>query len=110
MKPTEKYYFSEINTSALNGRKYAQFIYMTKRVLSKLYNQFLQINIKTNYTSWLVWLSGLSAGLQTKVSQVRFPVRAHAWAVGQDPRRCCMIGNNPLIFLSLSLSPLLTYL
>ena len=32
---------------------------------------------------WLVWLSGLSAGLQTKRSLVRFPVRAHAWVVGQ---------------------------
>ena len=32
---------------------------------------------------WLVWLSGLSTGLQTKGSQVGFPVRAHAWVVGQ---------------------------
>ena len=28
--------------------------------------------------SWLVWLSGLSASLQTKGSQVQFPVRSHA--------------------------------
>ena len=34
---------------------------------------------------WLVWLSGLSAGLQTKGLLVRFPVRAHAWVVGQVP-------------------------
>ena len=34
---------------------------------------------------WLVWLSGLSAGLQTKGSPVRFPVRAHAWDAGQVP-------------------------
>ena len=27
---------------------------------------------------WLVWLSGLSTGLQTKASLVRFPVGAHA--------------------------------
>ena len=33
---------------------------------------------------WLVWLS-LSAGLRTKRSPVRFPVRAHAWAAGQVP-------------------------
>ena len=32
-----------------------------------------------------MWLSGLSAGLQTKGSWVRFPVRAHAWVVGQVP-------------------------
>ena len=32
---------------------------------------------------WLVWLSGLSAGLRTKGSLVRFPLRAHAWVVGQ---------------------------
>ena len=36
---------------------------------------------------WLVWLSGLSAGLGIKGSQVRFPVRAHAWAAGQVPNR-----------------------
>ena len=34
---------------------------------------------------WLVWLSGLSAGLQTKGSPVRFLVRAHAWVAGQVP-------------------------
>ena len=27
---------------------------------------------------WLVWLSGLGTGLQTKGLLVRFPVRAHA--------------------------------
>ena len=35
---------------------------------------------------WLVRLGGLRAGLLTKGMQVRFPVRAHAWVVGQDPR------------------------
>ena len=34
-----------------------------------------------------MWLSGLSAGLKTKGSHVRFPVRAHAWVVGQVPSR-----------------------
>ena len=34
---------------------------------------------------WLVWLSGLSAGLRTKGSPVWFPVRAHAWVAGQVP-------------------------
>ena len=34
---------------------------------------------------WLVWLRGLSAGLQTKRSLVQFPVRARAWVAGQAP-------------------------
>ena len=42
-------------------------------------------------------------------SLVQFPVRAHAWVVGQVPRRGHMRGNHTLMFLSLSfflLSPL----
>ena len=35
---------------------------------------------------WLVWLSGLSDGLQTKASWVWFPVRVHTRVVGQVPR------------------------
>ena len=38
---------------------------------------------------WLVWLGGLSAGLRTKRSLVRFPVRAHAWVAGQVPSWEC---------------------
>ena len=34
-----------------------------------------------------MWLSGLSADLQTKGSPVWFPVRAHAWVSDQDPSR-----------------------
>ena len=49
---------------------------------------------------WLVWLSGLSADLQTKGSPVRFPVRARAWVAGQVPSRGCMRGNHTLMFLS----------
>ena len=51
---------------------------------------------------WLVWLSGLSAGLGTKGSPVRFPVRAQAWVVGQVPSTGCLRGNHTLLFLSLS--------
>ena len=40
-----------------------------------------------NTEPYLVWLSGLSAGLQTKGSLVQFPVRAHAWVAGQVPSR-----------------------
>ena len=34
---------------------------------------------------WLVWLGGLSTCLRTTGSLVQFPVRAHAWVVGQVP-------------------------
>ena len=34
---------------------------------------------------WLVWLSGLSTSLRTKGSQVRFPVRTHAWLQTRFP-------------------------
>ena len=40
---------------------------------------------KMKSLAWLVWLSGLSAGLQTRELLVQFPVRAHAWVVGQVP-------------------------
>ena len=52
--------------------------------------------------SWLVWLSGLSAGLRTKESPVWFPVRAHAWVAGQVPSRGCVRGNHTLMFLTFS--------
>ena len=56
-----------------------------------------------------MWLSGLSARLQTKGSLVRFPVRAHAWVVGQVSSVCVCGGgvlrrNHTLMFLSLSFS------
>ena len=52
----------------------------------------------------LVWLSGLNPSLQTRGSLVRFPVRAHAWVVGQAPGGGCTGGNNTLMFLFLSFS------
>ena len=52
---------------------------------------------------WLVWLRGLSAGLRTKGSPVQFPVRAHAWVVGQDLSRGRVRGNHTLMFLFLPL-------
>ena len=42
---------------------------------------------------WLVWLSGLSMGLQTEGSLVRLPVGAHAWVAGQDPSWGRVRGN-----------------
>ena len=62
------------------------------------------INKKRNVWPWLVWLSGLSTGLWTKGSPVQFPVRAHAWVVGQIPSWECVKGNHTLMFLSLSFS------
>ena len=52
---------------------------------------------------WLMWLSGLSTGLQTKGLPVQFPVKAHAWVVGQVPSRGYVRGNHTVMFLSLSL-------
>ena len=52
----------------------------------------------------LVWLSELSTGLQTKGLPVWFPVRAHAWVVGQVPSRGHVESNHTLMFLSLSFS------
>ena len=54
---------------------------------------------------WLVWLSGLSNGLQSKGLLLRSPVRAHAWVAGWIPSWGSMRGNHTLMFLSLFLSP-----
>ena len=51
-----------------------------------------------------MWLSGLSASLQTKGSPVQFPVGAHAWVAGQVPSSRRARGNHRMIFLSLSFS------
>ena len=61
-------------------------------------------SIKCLNGPWLVWPSGLSTGLWTKGLPVRFPVRAHAWIVGQVPSRGRTRGNHTLMFLSLSYS------
>ena len=59
--------------------------------------------LRNGSVPWLLWFNGLSAGLRTKGSLVQFPVRAHAWVVGQVPSRGRMRGNHTLIFLSFSL-------
>ena len=53
----------------------------------------------------LVWLSGLSASLQTKGSPVQFPGKAQAWVAGQVPSRGRVRGKHALMFLSLFLPP-----
>ena len=42
----------------------------------------------------------IECGLQTKGSLVQFPVRAHAWVVGQVPSGGHVRGNHTLMFLS----------
>ena len=72
--------------------------------LCKLWQTQNYSQTKSSLKPWLEWLSGLSTGLQSKGSLVRFPVRAHAWVVGQIPSREHMRGNHTLMFLSLSFS------
>ena len=55
-------------------------------IVNSSQNRFFFFNLKNDFfMPWLVWLSGVSAGLQTKGSQVRFLVRAHARVVAQVP-------------------------
>ena len=68
----------------------------------------LPFSLKINKQPWLVWFSGLNAGLQTAGSLVRFLVKAHAWVVGQIPSLGCARGNHTLMFLSLSFSFILS--
>ena len=66
------------------GRKHEHFIQGNSR------KQKISICIgfaKYKSLSWLVWLSGLSASLQTKKLPVGFPVRAHACVAGQVPNK-----------------------
>ena len=73
----------------------------TIRILTT--SQFLKsyyTGLRHNFLSLAGWLSGLSAGLWTTGSFVRFPVRAHALATGQIPGGGRVRGNHTLIFLS----------
>ena len=47
----------------------------------------------------MVWLSGLNTSLGAKRSLVQFPLRAHAWVVGQIPSWGHVIGNR-MMYLS----------
>ena len=66
------------------------FKHLINLLLENIYEIKLQIK---NTKSWLVWLSGLSTDLQTKRSLVQFPVRAHAWVLGQIPSWGHVRGN-----------------
>ena len=43
------------------------------------------VQFETPIWPWMVWVSGLSAGLRIKWSPVQFSVRTHAWVAGQVP-------------------------
>ena len=60
--------------------------------------------MKINVKPWLVLLSGLSTSLKTKRSPVRFPVRAHAWVVGQVPIWGCVRGNQSMFLWHIDVS------
>ena len=63
--------------------------------------------LETHQEPWLVWLSGLSASLQTEGSSVQFPVRHMSGLWARIPSRGCSRGNYTLMFPSFSLpSPL----
>ena len=62
--------------------EYSYFCLKNKRLTIVIFN--IGINrIKNTLKPWLVWLSGLSTGLQSKRSLVLFPIRAHAWVAGK---------------------------
>ena len=75
----------------------------TKWTAYRQKNDFVR-NIEIQEEPWLVQLSGLSVGLQTKGPLVQFPVRAHVWVEGQVPSVGHTRGTHTLIFLSLSFS------
>ena len=60
------------------------------------------------FSPWLVWLSGLSAGLRSKGSLVQFPVSTRTWVTGPVTSRRPRIDVSLPLFLSL-LSPLSKY-
>ena len=60
---------------------------------------------KTMYDEpWLVWLGRLITGLQTRRLQVRFPVRARAWVVGQVLSWGYARGNQLISLLHINVS------
>ena len=56
------------------------------------------------FKALLVWVSGLSAGLQTEGLPVRFSVREHAWVSGQVPSWGRVRANRSLNLLYISVS------
>ena len=53
----------------------------------------VKLLVKMKNVPWPVWFSGLSAVLQSQMSQVRFPVMAHARVGDQVPSGGCVRDN-----------------
>ena len=70
--------------------------------LQEIYFKILGNTSTKRLGSWLVWLSGLSAGLRTKSSPVWFPVKEHAWVVGRVPGWGCVRGNQSMFLVYVS--------
>ena len=49
------------------------------------------------YQLWLLWLNGLSAGLQTEKLRIRFLVRTRACVAGQLPSWGCARDNQMML-------------
>ena len=79
-----------------------------KRRVSALNYNPKNLKQESSQKPWLVWLSGWSASLQIKGWLVQFPVREHAWVMGQVPSWGHVRGNQRIshtsVFLSLSFS------
>ena len=79
-----KSHFSK-NYKFINIKLLYDFSYSLLSCRNYLYLHNLFFKLKTVFVPWLVWLSGLSAGLRTKGSLVQFPVRAHAGLLARSP-------------------------
>ena len=69
-----------------------------------LEGDFQVCNIKKALIGLAAVAQWIEHGLRIKGLLVQFPVRAHAWVVGQVPSRGIMRDSHTLIFLSLSFS------
>ena len=70
------------NTSYLSVYLDAMYTYVRGDPQNGIY---LFKNWTQSTEPWLVWLSGLSAGLQTKRLPAQFPIGAQAWVAGRVP-------------------------
>ena len=80
-----------------------------KRRVSALNYNPKNLKQESSQKPWLVWLSGWSASLQIKGWLVQFPVREHAWVMGQVPGWGLMRGNQSMFpsHVDVSLTPFL---
>ena len=68
-------------------QKKCKFHVKYKRIMKILWSYMIKGLFIWDKKPWLMWLSALSAGLQTKGLLVHFPARAHAWVAGHVPSR-----------------------